>query len=119
MNMINVSKISLAAAMAMAIAGCDVAVYSPQPQPQAVVYAAPPDQQVVVADAPPPVVYEQAPPPPEVGVVWIGPEYVWSGRQYELRHGHWDHPPQGHRNWTASHYEHGQHGYVYVAGRWD
>ena len=77
------------------------------------------DQEVVVADAPPDVVVEEPTPQPEVGVVWIQPEYVVVGGRYELRHGHWGRPPQGHTRWVASHYEHGSRGYVYVGGRWD
>jgi hypothetical protein len=108
------------AATALAAAGCSLDVYDSQPEPRAVVYQqAPPDQEVVVAEAPPEVVYEQPPPQPEVGVVWIQPEYVQIGGRYELRHGRWDHPPQGRNRWVASHYEHGSHGYVYVSGRWD
>jgi hypothetical protein len=109
------------AAVALAAAGCSLDVYTAQPEPRAVVYeeAPPPQQEVVVAEAPPAVVYEEPPPQPEVGVVWVQPEYVQIGGRYELRHGHWDHPPRGHNRWVASHYEHGSRGYVYVGGRWD
>jgi hypothetical protein len=110
------SAISMAT---LAVVGCSVDVYSPPPRQVVIEQSAPPDQEVVVTEAPPTVVYEAAPPPPEVGVIWIQPEYVLVGGRYELRHGHWDHPPQGHNRWVASHYEHGPRGYIYVSGRWD
>jgi hypothetical protein len=115
-------KTALASSIAMTsltVVGCTVDVYDSQPRPEVVEYAPAPDQEVAVVEAPPQVVYEEPPPPPEVGVVWIQPEYVQIGGRYELRHGHWDRPPRGHSRWVASHYEHGQRGYIYVSGRWD
>jgi hypothetical protein len=115
-TLINTTLAAAIALPALLICGCSVDVYSPQPA--VVVEAAPPDQEVVV-EPPPPVVYEEPAPAPEVGMVWIQPEYVVVGGRYELRHGRWDRPPAGHGRWVASHYEHGEHGYVYVAGRWN
>lgn len=121
MKRIHLNNAAMAAsiALALAAAGCTLEVQGPQPTAVVEEDPQPPDQEVVVADPPPPIVYEEAPPPPEVGLVWIGPEYVQIGGGYRLRHGHWDHPPSGHNRWVASRYRHGSHGYVYVAGRWE
>jgi hypothetical protein len=122
MKRITLRKTALAASIAfasLATAGCTMELYQEQPAPVVVEESPQPDQVDVVADPPPQVVYEEAPPQPEIGVVWIQPEYIQIGGRYELRHGHWDHPPQGHHRWVASHYNHGGRGYVYVAGRWD
>src|ERR1700722_7665409 len=122
MKRMTLHRTVLAASMAMislAVAGCTMEIYQDQPRPVVVEETPHPEQEVVVTDAPPQVVYEEPPPPPEVGVIWIQPEYVLIGGRYELRHGHWDHPPRGRNRWVASHYRHGDHGYVYVGGRWD
>jgi hypothetical protein len=115
-------KTSLVASIAMTswmIAGCNQAPAA-APEAAAAPAAAAPDQTVEVDQAPPQVVYEAPPPAPAiVGSVWIQPEYIQVGGQYQLRHGHYDQPPQGHTRWVASHYEHGAHGYAYIAGRWD
>jgi len=121
MNQITLRGITLKGSLTLAalvLGGCTFDAYF-APPPAVVVETAPPDQGAVVVEAPPEVVYEAPPPQPEAGVVWIQPEYVLAGGRYELRHGHWDHPPQGRNHWVASRYERGAHGYVYVAGRWN
>jgi WXXGXW repeat (2 copies) len=75
----------------------------------------------IVVDAPPP------PPRTEVIVgVSPGPDYVWIGGYWDGAPGHytwvggrWDHPPHGHGQWFAPHWDKGHDGHYHqTKGEW-
>ena len=75
-------------------------------------------QQIVISARLHGPVHEVRPARPTRGHVWIGGEYVPSGRTYVYQPGYWALPPRPHQVWIAGHWHHYPNGYAWVRGYW-
>jgi len=71
----------------------------------------------VVYAAPPPVPTETIVVAPGPGYVWIGGEWIWSGRWVWVG-GHWGLPPYSHAMWVRGYWSRGPHGWRHAPGHW-
>jgi hypothetical protein len=98
----------------------------PAPPPQPVYQEAPPPPppqyggEVVISQGePPPPVYERIGPAPGPDYLWIGGHWGWQGRWVWI-HGRYERHPHWHRGggWAPGHWEHREHGSVWIEGHW-
>jgi hypothetical protein len=87
------------------------------------------DPSAIVSGAPNVVVVADAPPPPPVpaetitvvqpgpGYIWVGGDWVWSGRWVWVG-GHWAYPPHPHGAWVSGYWVKGPHGWYKTEGYW-
>ena len=73
--------------------------------------------QAVVAQPPPPVPVETVVVAPAPGYVWIGGEWIWSGRWVWVA-GHWGYPPYPSAVWVGGSWGHESRGWRRNPGHW-
>ncbi len=71
----------------------------------------------VVEEPPPPPLVETVTLAPGPGYVWIGGDWVWSGR-WVWRAGYWGYPPYPHAVWVGGYWGRGPHGWGRRPGHW-
>ena len=71
----------------------------------------------IVTEAPPPPPVETVVLAPGPGYVWIGGDWVWSGR-WVWRAGYWAYPPYPHAVWVGGYWGRGPHGWHRSPGHW-
>ncbi len=90
-------------------------VVTPVPPPPVVVAPAP---AVIIDQPPPPVIVESIPAPPAVGFVWIPGYYGVVGRSWVWVRGHYERPPHPGAVWVApEHIRHGAQ-FEFRGGHW-
>lgn len=86
-----------------------------------VVYRTPPPTvapgEVVVTAAPPPPIQETIVASPGPNFIWVGGNWVWSGR-WVWERGHWAYPPRPGAHWRPHRYEVHNGVRIYVRGGW-
>jgi hypothetical protein len=74
--------------------------------------------EVVVRVRPPRAVVEHRIVAPSRAHVWVSGYHRWDGRAYVWTPGYWALPPRPRAVWVAPRWNHRNHGWVFVEGRW-
>jgi hypothetical protein len=73
---------------------------------------------VYIQIAPPAPIVETVPVAPGPTYYWVPGFWVWDGRDYVWRHGHYALPPHPYTVWVPGHWSHRSKGWYWVPGHW-